>query len=333
MTDGIYIYGILKTSGSEPPGEIVLNNPVVPAVQTVPYKDIAAIFSRRPLIAYDAVAKEKVVQDLAIHQLVLEKLMIRYPIIPVKFGTMVETEEAVSAFLAKGYDLLHKQLDKMEGKIELDIVAWWELPKILPVLSRHNSQLQEEQEKLAQKGASASTEDKIQLGRSIEQALNTEKASYQQLILRTLQPRAEEISAHDPANDEMIFNTAFLLEKQNERLFHMLVDTLDQQLESNVNFRVVGPLPAYSFSTILLQKFDPASIEEAKATLGITGELSDTAIREAYRQLARQYHPDTGNGEEADEFKRVHAAYTTLIQFVENGWIYPEIYQWKHDVQ
>jgi Gas vesicle synthesis protein GvpL/GvpF/DnaJ domain len=325
MKNGIYIYGVIKASGPQEPGRIDISNEAVPDVMTVRFKDIAAVVSHGPLMTYDSLAKEKVIKDLVIYQFVLEKVMTRFAMVPIKFGTMVETEDEVSEFLENGYALLSNQLDKTEGKIELDIVAWWELPKILAVISRHDSQIQEKQQELAQKGENASTEDKVMLGQYIEQALKAEKARHHQLILQTLKQGAEDVHLHELANDEIILNASFLLAKKNEDFFHASVHSLDQQLESKVNFRVVGPLPPYSFSTILLERVDRDSLEEAKKTLGLTGEITDKAIRDAYHQLIKEYHPDTKNGEDTREFQLVLTAYRTLENFIENGLIYPKV--------
>ncbi len=163
------------------------------------------------------------------------------------------------------------------------------------------------------------------LGQYIEQVLQAEKARHHQLILQTLKQGTEDVRLHDLATDEMILNAAFLLAKKNEEFFHTSVHSLDQKLGSKVNFRVVGPLPAYSFSTILLKRVDRESLEEAKKTLGITGEITDKTIRDAYHQLIKEYHPNTKNGEDAREFQLVLAAYRRLKNFIENGSIYPKV--------
>jgi DnaJ-domain-containing protein 1 len=333
MENGIYIYGIIKTSSPQEFGEIGIDNKAASNVLTIGFKNIVAVVSNSPLMVYDSLAKEKVVKDLVTHQFVIEKVMQSFTILPVKFGTMVETEDEVVNFLENGYDLLSNELSKIEGKIELDVVAWWELPKILADLPRHNSQIQEKQQQLAQKGDKVSIEDKIMLGQYIEQALKAEKARYYEEILQTLKQGTEDVSLHDVATDKMILNAAFLLEKKNEEIFQTLVHDLDQTLENAINFRVVGPLPPYSFSTVLFKRIDPGSIEKAKKTLGLTGEITDKTLRDTYHQLAKEYHPDKQSGEVSMEFQHIQAAYMTLKNFIENGLIHTEVYRWKKDVQ
>lgn len=171
------------------------------------------------------------------------------------------------------------------------------------------------------------------LGQLIEQALKTEKARYQEMILHMLKQNTTDICSHALATDEMIFNAAFLLEKKDEEVFYTLVHSLDQKLDNSVNFRVVGPLPPYSFSTIIMERVDPASIEEAKKTLGLTGEITDKALRNAYHQLAQKYHPDKNHGADSPEFQQIHSANKTLKDFIENGLTHTKVYQWKQDSQ
>ena len=333
MKNGIYIYGIIKTNEPQMFGEIGIGDEIASKVYSIMFKDIAAIVSRSPLTTYDSLNKEKVIKDLANHQLVIEKVMQHFTIIPVKFGTMVETEDEVVKFLEQGYALLSNELDKAKGKIELDVVVWWDLQKILAALPEHNEQIQAKQQEIALKGEQVSEEEKIILGHFIEQTLKTEKDRYQQVILQTLKQEAVEVCLHDSAGDKMILNTAFLLEKKNEGSFDLAVRNLDQKLENTVNFRVVGPLPPYSFSTIVFKKIDPERVKEAKKTLGLTGEITEKTLRETYHQLARKYHPDKKGDEDATKFELIHDAYSTLESFLEKGLMHVEVYRWKEEIQ
>ena len=331
MKNGLYIYGIIKTSDPQEFGRIGIGDQAS-NVLTVGYQNIAAVVSASPLALYDSLAKEKTVKDLVTHQFVLEKVMASFSVLPLKFGTMLETEHEVLQFLEKGYALLSDELRKMEGKIELDVVARWELPKVIATVYRDNPHIQSKQRDFARQGVQVAVEEKVSLGQLVAQALLTRKASFTELILQMLKELAVDLCLHDVASDEMILNAAFLLEKQHETAFNDAVTLLDQKLEDAVNFRVVGPLPAYSFSTILLEKIDPRSLEEARETLGLHGEITDKAVRDAYRQLAQKSHPDASGGEDIQDFTRLHAAYRTLKNFVEHGMMRVEVYHWEKDL-
>ena len=329
MKNGIYIYGVIATSSIQDFGVIGIGNNAT-KVWTIGFKDVAAVVSASPFVVYNSLAQEKTVKDLVTHQFVIEKVMEQFTIIPLKFGTMVKTEEEVITFLKKGYPLLSGELCKMEGNIELDVVASWELSKVLGMVVRDSDLIQNKQKEIALKGT-ASIEDKVALGQVVEQAVQARKAYYHELMLQTLKEQTIDVCLHDMANDEMIFNAAFLLKKQDEDSFTGLVHTLDQKLEHTVNFRIVGPLPLYSFSTILLESIDPYRVEEAIKTFGLHGEFTDKTVRDTYRQLAQQWHPDKKSGNDTMDFSLLHAAYKTLMNFVENGLMRIEVYQWQKD--
>lgn len=331
MRNGIYIYGVIATSSMQDFGVIGIGNKAT-KVWTIGFKDVAIVVSASPFVVYNSLAQEKTVKDLVTHQFVIEKVMEQFTIIPLKFGTMVKTEEEAITFLEKGYPLLNSELGKMDGNIELDVVATWELPEVLRTVVRDSHLIQNKQKEIALKGT-ASVEDKVALGQLVEQALQARKADNYALMLQTLKERTIDVCLHDPANDEMICNAAFLLAKKDEESFTELVHALDQKLEYTVKFRVVGPLPLYSFSTILFESIDPHSVEEAKKTFGLHGELTDKIIRDTYRQLAQQCHPDKKNAKDPLDFSLLHAAYRTLMNFVENGLMQIEVYQWKKDFQ
>ncbi|MDC0934980.1 J domain-containing protein [Pirellulales bacterium] len=46
-------------------------------------------------------------------------------------------------------------------------------------------------------------------------------------------------------------------------------------------------------------------------TLGLSGDATESDVQQAYLQLAKMHHPDKGG--DADEFKRIHAAYCRAV--------------------
>ena len=329
--NGIYIYGIIQASGPQAFGKIGIGDNGSD-IQAICFKDIAAVGSESPFIVYDTLAKEKIIKDLVTHQFVIEKVMENCTILPVKFGTMVETEDEVVEFLEQGYAVLSDTLRKMSGKIELDVVASWELSKALAAVCHNSREIQEQQENIAKK-ITVEIEDKVALGKLIDQELKDQKESYRQRILQTFEKESTGVCLHDVVNDEMIFNAAFLLDKQKEEVFNKAVYDLDQQLEGAINFRVVGPLPPYSFATTLFEKIDPYKLEEAKKIFGFNDTMTSRTLRDTYRQLAQKYHPDSSSSGDSQQFHLIHSAYRTLKNFLESGLIRVEVYQWEKDFQ
>ena len=194
-------------------------------------------------------------------------------------------------------------------------------------------EIQEKQEEIARKGEKVSIEDRVILGKLTGQFLEDQKEKCNQLILQALRKEAIDVCLHDLANDEMIFNAAFLLDTKKEETFNEVIRDLDQKLEDTVNFRVVGPLPPYSFSTILFDRINPCELEEAKKLFGLDGEMTHSMVRDAYRHLAQKHHPDKSGEEDSQQFHLIHSAYRTLKNFLESGLMHVEVYQWEKDFQ
>lgn len=328
MKNGIYIYGVIKSNGPQGFGEIGIGRKAS-KVSAINFKDLATVVSKSPFIIYDSLTKEKTVKDLVTHQFVIEKVMENFTVIPVKFGTMVETEDEAVKFLEKGYFILRNALRKMKSKIELDVVASWKLPKILNVIYAEDRRVQKKQQEIALKGDKVALEDKVALGKLIEQVLNIRKVRDSRSILQTLKKNAVEICLHDLTGDEMVFNAAFLIKAANKEKFNKILDRLDQKFEDTLSFRLVGPLPSYSFSTILFKRISKLEVEKAKKTLGLNGEITDKLLSRTYRQLAQVYHPDKNASQGQLKFDLINSAYRTLKDFTKRGFFDVDIYHWE----
>jgi len=118
-------------------------------------------------------------------------------------------------------------------------------------------------------------------------------------------------------DDKMILNCALLLDKDKENEFDQALNELNTRFNDEINFKCVGPLPPYSFSTIELKKVGYAEINEARQLLGLNEEVTIHEIKETYRQLALKFHPDN-NPEDPnlkEQFEDITKAYKLLTNY------------------
>lgn len=62
---------------------------------------------------------------------------------------------------------------------------------------------------------------------------------------------------------------------------------------------------------------DYSELRQAQKLLGLGDRASLKEIKERYRELARQHHPDAG-GAESQAMQKINAAYALLIAYVED---------------
>ncbi len=316
--EGRYIYGIIQTNEKKSFGSIGLNDPKK-EVYTVPYQDISAVVSDSPIIAYDSMTKDLVVKDLFSHQWVIEKVMKNHTIIPMKFGTFAEKEEEVLEILKNEYKQFKEALNLISNKIELDVVAIWNKEIIFKEIAEER-EIKELKEKIATNPADPQLNDRIKLGKMVEKSLKKKNQEYAEEILGTLKERAFDFCTHDTLDDTMILNSSFLLDRNREKDFDKKLNELDEKYKKKINFRCVGPLPPYGFSTIKVKKWQFEDIDKARRLLGLGEEITRPEIKSAHRKLVFKYHPDKNpEGIPLDKkFNELTQAYKLLLEYCQS---------------
>jgi len=159
----------------------------------------------------------------------------------------------------------------------------------------------------------------LSLGMLLSAKLKAQAKHYANDILAVLKEISESYATHDLMDDKMVFNASFLLTPGDEDLFFKALEGLDKQWEGRLNFKCVGPLPPYSFATVTIKRFDPKKIHWAYETLGLKGSVDVNQVNRAYKNMARQCHPDTHPQLNKREFEAVHQAYELLLEYYQGG--------------
>ena len=316
MTEkGKYIYGIIQSNGKRNFGSIGLGDPKG-EVYTVTHQDISAVVSDSPITAYHSMTKDRVAKDLFCHQSVIEKVMKDHTVLPMKFGTLVEEEKEVAQILKMGYEQFKQTLSWINHKIELDVVALWNRDMIFQELAEEK-EIKEFKEKIASSPAGPQLSDRINLGRMVETSLKKKNLEHAEGIKCALKEKAEDLCTHDTLDNMMILNCSFLLEAKREKEFDAKLNELDERYQKRINFRCVGPLPPYSFSTVEVKKIGFDAIDQARKLLGLGEEITPSEIKRAHRRLVFKCHPDKNPQMDplSKEFNELNQAYKFLLEY------------------
>lgn len=318
---GTYLYGIIKT-----PRMVGRLRPRLlrsGKISTVDYRELSAVVAETEVKDYRQLPKEETIKELVSHQQMIEKIMSESPILPVKFGTILEDEEKVACALEKGYFFLRNALRKIEDKIELDLVCFWNEQKAAQMAFQESKKVKNFYKKITGDGV----EEKIALGKLVADYLASKKEKISLQILKALEKETVERCTHALADVNMLVNQAFLVEKKKQKAFNHALNQLDSRFAHLLNFRLVGPLPPYSFTTLVIESLDEREVEKARKTFKLNGELSMEKLKQTYDALAMKLHPDKGGN--PLEFELATSAYTLLKNFIENGLITMSLYKWE----
>jgi hypothetical protein len=159
--------------------------------------------------------------------------------------------------------------------------------------------------------------DSINIGKLIKTKIDEKNNKVNLDVISSLSPFCINTKKHETMNDEMPVNSAFLVNNNDKDSFIEMVNQLDIKYEDQLNFKIVGPLPCYSFYTVESKILKKEEIEKSKKILGIETYKSESDIKKAYRIKAALAHPDKNSDMSAvntDEFIEVNKAYQLLLE-------------------
>lgn len=311
---GKYIFGIISPAVTDND----LAGMECPGIHTVTSGNYSAVVEDSDIVDYKNMERNSLTVRLLKHQKVIESLMgMRYTVIPMKLGTVASNKREVVAILEKSSFLLKDIIEKINGKIEIDIIARWSsFPTVIKLVSEE-AEIKEFKEKLMTSSAQITVEDQKKAGLMVMQALEKRRDAYSRRIQEALIPASHGIKVHDALDEQTVLNSAFLIDKREQESFDAKVEKVNDEFDGELNFKYVGPLPCYSFYTIEVDKLSFAALDQAREKLGLGSSATKDEIKSAYKSKASAAHPDKNPempGFEK-EFDETNKAYKMLIDY------------------
>ena len=243
---GKYIYGII-----EEPHHRKFTFPGVgdADVYTINHERIAAVVSDTEFSEIDPTRK-----NVQAHTIAQEALLKEYNLLPMGFGMIATEEGEVRSLMEDNYGGLLGELNRLAGKIEVELKVYWEQEAVINELQGENAELT----KLKAKISSASSPLEVQnllsaAGKLVESIVSDWKTRYAELVYDILQKLSFEAKVNNPVGLKNLLNASFLIEKSQESQFKEQVYELDSKLQGKMNFKYVGPLPPYNFVNLKME--------------------------------------------------------------------------------
>ena len=244
--DGLYVYCIIRSSKAVSFGNIGIGARD-DEVKTVGYDDMHAVVSQAPLTTYDTSR-----ENMMAHELVIEKVMKDYAVLPLRFATVMNDEFDVKQLLKGKYDSFAEELERVEGKVELGVKAIAKKDVVFEDILLKNNNIRALKKKIQSLPYEKTYYDRLAIGKMVESALEDEKKKYRKIILEALEPVASEMKENKSFGDRMIVNASFFVDKERENQFDNCVNELGEQYGDKIIFKYVGGIPPYSFVNLSL---------------------------------------------------------------------------------
>jgi hypothetical protein len=243
----VYVYGVLRRASTDVFGGGGVGMPCAP-VRLVESRGLAAIVSDVPG-NWRAAGRA----DVERHDKVLGRLIQRQSVVPLRFGTVMASDEDIRESLLEGHaGELAALLDRLEGRVQMSVKAYYLDQALLREVVRRHPQLKARSDAVARLPVATTQPERIALGEDVAAAVQEQRELDQRELAGPLAGLAEEMRLDPPASERQVLAAHLLVDERRRPRLDETVGRLEEAHRQRFAFRYVGPIPPYSFCDLEL---------------------------------------------------------------------------------
>jgi hypothetical protein len=196
-------------------------------------------------------------RNLGAHQNVLKALMSLSSVpLPMSFGNVGESPEAVRRMLARNQAAILDQLQRVSGKAEMGLRVRWDVPNIFEYFVEAHAGLRALRDRIVGSGHMASHDEKIELGAMFDRTLNQERTRLTDEVRRFLSPVCSELKGNKCKDEYEVMNLACLVRRERQEDFSHAVFEAAKLFDNRYSFDFGGPWAPHNFVNLDLDLRD-----------------------------------------------------------------------------
>jgi hypothetical protein len=239
----VYVYGIMRAADARR-AISAASAGTGPRLDTVEHGRVSALVAVVP-DGQQTIRRE----NILLHANVLQAAFEQGPVLPVRLGTAMVDEAAVARdLLETKADALTARLDGADGKAELQVKAIYAEEPLMRSVLAHDPALMQAVERTRRLPAAATHFEQIRIGEAIAAAVQTRQAVDGGTLMAALAPLAIAVRLSSPHHERAVMNAAFLVEADAAERFDSTVEQLSRERSPDIEFKLIGPMPVYSFA-------------------------------------------------------------------------------------
>ena len=237
----LYVYGFMRQEDAPSRLEGGVGDPAG-AVEPVTEGRLAALTTR---IGPEGLVARRA--SLLAHADVLRRVHDLGTVLPLRFGMVMDDEDAVREELRRRRDELSELLGALDGRLEMSLSASYREDVVLREVAAEHPEIVQAQRAIKGRPAEATHFERIRLGEIVARAVEAKRTADGGAILRELEPHAVAVAAADPLHEHMVVRAAFLVDRARLDVFDSAVEDVSRRRAERMQFKVLGPLPPHSF--------------------------------------------------------------------------------------
>lgn len=239
-----YVYGIVPEDVEISPEAVGVGDPPG-RIKVVRHREIAALISD-----VDVSHPLGRAHDLVAHEQLLDAAATEVPILPLRFGAVLTTPDAVvEELLAPHHDQFATALKQIEGRVQYVVKARYaERPILLSVLAE-NAEARQLRDRIRELPEDATRPERIRLGEVITHTVAAWREADTQALVDRLAGCTAAANVREPTHERDAAHVAFLVETDRTGEFEQAIEELRRDWGNDVEVRLLGPMALYDFVT------------------------------------------------------------------------------------
>ena len=218
-------------------------------VYTITEGRVAAVVSG---VASSKIRPERA--NLKAHQAVLNRLMTDTTPLPIAFGTIAASPEAIRGILVRNQQAFREQLQRVGGKVEMGLRVAWDVPNIFEYFVNTHAELRLARDRRVGTRHEFTQEEKIELGRMFDRLLHDDREDHTRRVERAPDPMCVEFKANPCHNEREVMNLACLVRRDTQEEFSAGVFAAAKRFDNNFAFDYSGPWAPHNFVDLELEQ-------------------------------------------------------------------------------
>jgi hypothetical protein len=187
-------------------------------------------------------------EDLLAHQEIVDSSAVAAPVLPMRFGAVLASEEAVAQdLLAAHHDEFTAALREVDARVQYVVKGRYAERAILEEVLSENPQAARLQQDISGRDPDATRDARIALGEIISNAVTAKREQDTTALGDVMAGHCAASVVREPTHELDAVHVAFLVEAGREAEMERVAGELAGRWAGRVEVRLLGPMAAYDF--------------------------------------------------------------------------------------
>ena len=187
-------------------------------------------------------------RDLVAHSTVLNTMAAHGPVLPMRFGSVVDGERAVvDELLAPQQEHFLEMLDQVAGRVQFTLRAHYVLDTVLAEIVAGDREIAQLRRETADLPEDATHFKRIRLGELVSKAVDARRRADADDLISRIAPLVEDWVAREVAGMDTMADYALLVSSDKQGELEAAAEVLAAELDGRVRLSLAGPMAVFDF--------------------------------------------------------------------------------------